>query len=292
MRPDPILLEQLAGSRFLPHAAKPSLGIGERRSARDGVGLEFSAHRPYREGDDLRHLDPRIRARLGHDYVRQYSEDRQLPITIVLDASASMLQGDGKKFAVASALTQILAFIGMAAGDLVQVAVLKAQGTVWSPKWQALSRADELFAWLGEQTSWGGSLHFETDLAAISGKIAPASLLIAVSDWWADGLERAVTALTGHNHQVLALHIESSDELDPSSLGDGLLHLIDAETGEQVELVLDEVTLQSYKVAYAERCEQLRLQFVRRGGQYFRVRTDTDLRDFCMRTLRASGTIS
>ncbi|WP_108462975.1 DUF58 domain-containing protein [Devosia naphthalenivorans] len=291
MRPDPALLERLAGSRFLPNLAKPSIGTGERRSSSHGVGLEFSAHRPYREGDDLRRLDPRIRARLGQDYVRQYAEDRQLPITIVLDSSASMLQGEGKKLALASALTQILAFVGLAAGDVVRIAVVAAGETMWSPKWQALSRADELFAWVSDQSS-SGRVHFEAELASISTKIPPGSLLIVLSDWWADDIGRAVLALAEHNHQLLALHIESPDEIDPSDFGEGLHHLVDAETDELYELVLNELTLQEYKAAYAERSEQLRSQFLRWGGQYLRVSTDADLPDFCLRTLRASGVIS
>ena len=65
MRPSAAILEQLATLRLLPSHAVPSMGIGERRSASRGAGIEFAEHRPYRRGDDVRHIDPRVKARLG-----------------------------------------------------------------------------------------------------------------------------------------------------------------------------------------------------------------------------------
>lgn len=291
MRPDPALLERLSGSRFLPDLAKPSVGAGERRSSSHGVGLEFSAHRPYREGDDLRRIDPRVRARLGQDYVRQYAEDRQLPVTIVLDASASMRHGDGKKFQFALAITQVFAFIGLAAGDLVRIAVITGDETVWSPKWQSLSRSEEMFAWVARQVA-SGRPPFDTKLAALAATVPAASLLILISDWWADDIGKAALALAEHDHQMLAIHLESPDELDPTLLGNGLLRLVDSETGALIELVLDEATINSYKSAYAARIDLLRSEFTRWGGHYLRVNTVTPMSDFFLSTLRSLEVIS
>lgn len=286
MRPDPVLLERLSGSRFLTDLAKPSVGIGERRSSSHGVGLEFSAHRPYREGDDLRRLDPRVRARLGQNYIRQYAEDRQLPITIVLDASASMLHGGGKKFQFALALTQILAFIGLAAGDLVKIAVVTGDELIWSPKWQSLSRSEEMFTWVASQVP-SGRASFATKLGTLAGSVPAASLLIMVSDWWTDDIGKASLAMAEYNHQILAIHLEAPEELDPTILGDGLLRLIDSETGDFLELVLDETTVKSYHSAYAERTEALRSKFTRWGGHYLRVNTTATIPDVFLSTLQS-----
>ncbi len=68
----------------MPRAATASLGIGERRSRAKGAGLEFADHRAYQPGDDIRHLDLQLHARLGEHYVRQYSVFRQLPVTVAL----------------------------------------------------------------------------------------------------------------------------------------------------------------------------------------------------------------
>lgn len=292
MKPDPVLLERLAVSRFVPHQSRPSAGTGERPSNVHGVGLEFGGHRPYREGDDLRRLDPRVRARLGQDFVRVYAEDRQLPVTIVLDASESMLQGGAEKRELAVAVAQLLAFIGMAGGDQVRVAVVSGDDTIWSPRWQALSKADEMFAWIAE-AQVGGVVRLGPELALISQQIPPASLLVVVSDWWAGNLDKAILAAAEHGHQLVAMHIEAQEEADPSLIGDGLIHLTDSEANDVVKLVLDDSTLSAYKSAYADRIEGLRSQLVRWGGYYVRATAGvTGPREIFLTTLRTAGIVS
>lgn len=292
MKPDPVLLERLAVSRFLPHQARPSVGTGERPSNVHGVGLEFGGHRPYREGDDLRRLDPRVRARLGQDFVRVYAEDRQLPITIVLDASHSMLQGGNEKRELAVSVTQLLAFVGMAGGDQVRVAAVSGGGMRWSTRWQSLAKSDEMFAWVAEAAA-EGVVELGAALASIAQQIPAASLLVVVSDWWADDLEQAVLAAAEHGHQLVALHVEAAEESDPSLLGDGLIHLVDSETDEVIDIALDDRAVEAYKAAYAERTERLRAQFAKWGGLYVRATAGAcNLKDFFLTTLRSAGIVS
>ena len=66
---------------------------GGYRTPRRGSGLDFAGIRPYEEGDDARHIDWNVTARLDEPYVRQYTEDRDLTVWLVLDQSASMRFG-------------------------------------------------------------------------------------------------------------------------------------------------------------------------------------------------------
>ncbi|MBK1795512.1 DUF58 domain-containing protein [Devosia sp. WQ 349] len=292
MKPDPVLLERLSVSRFMPRQSRPSVGTGERPSNVHGVGLEFGGHRPYREGDDLRRLDPRVRARLGQDFVRVYAEDRQLPITIVLDTSQSMLEGGAEKRELAVSITQLLAFIGMAGGDLVRVVTVSAEEKRWSPRWQSLAKSEEMFAWIAEAEA-EGMVPFGTELAAIADQIPPASLLLVVSDWWTNNLENVVLATAKHGHQVVALHIEAPEESDPSLIGEGLVHFVDSENNEVVDIVVDDLTIEAYRAAHAERIEWLRSQFVAVGGQYVRVVSNAaSPSELFLAILRSNGVIS
>ena len=72
--------------------------------------MEFADHRRYQPGDDLRHLDTHLHRRTGEHYVRQYEVHRQLPVTIIIDGSASMNFGNPTKFAFACGLASALAF--------------------------------------------------------------------------------------------------------------------------------------------------------------------------------------
>jgi uncharacterized protein (DUF58 family) len=111
--PSPRLLQSLRRSRLLVRSAKATTGIGERRSKAKGSGLEFLDYREYQPGDDVRHLDPHLFVRTGAHYVRQYAVYQQLPITIIVDGSASMNFSTPSKFDVAVGVASALAFIGL-----------------------------------------------------------------------------------------------------------------------------------------------------------------------------------
>ena len=66
---------------------------GGYRTPRRGSGLDFAGLRPYVEGDDARHIDWNVTARLDEPQVREFNEDRELTSWLVLDRSASMLVG-------------------------------------------------------------------------------------------------------------------------------------------------------------------------------------------------------
>jgi hypothetical protein len=189
-------------------------------------------------------------------------------------------------------VTQLLAFIGMAGGDQVRAVAVSGDETRWSPRWQALSKSDEMFAWIAE-TEAAGTVQLGAELASIAQQIPPASLLIVVSDWWTDNLETAVLAAAEHGHQLVALHIEAPEEADPTLLGDGLIHLVDSENGEVIDVVLDDRTVDAYKAAYAERTVGLHTRFVKWGGFYVRATAGVcNLRDFFLTTLRSAGIVS
>ena len=66
---------------------------GGYRTPRRGNGLDFAGLRPYVEGDDARHIDWNVTARLDEPQVREFNEDRELTAWLVLDRSASMVVG-------------------------------------------------------------------------------------------------------------------------------------------------------------------------------------------------------
>lgn len=66
---------------------------GNYRTPYRGSGLDFAGLRPYVEEDDARHIDWNATARLDEPQVRQFTEDRELTVWLVLDRSASMTVG-------------------------------------------------------------------------------------------------------------------------------------------------------------------------------------------------------
>src|SRR5436190_2275097 len=62
---------------------------GERRSKKKGESVEFADHRGYVSGDDLRHIDWNLFARLDQLFLKLFLEEEDLSLHIVLDCSAS-----------------------------------------------------------------------------------------------------------------------------------------------------------------------------------------------------------
>jgi uncharacterized protein (DUF58 family) len=63
---------------------------GGYRTVHRGSGTDLAGLRGYVEGDDARHIDWNVTARLGEPHLRMFNEDRELTAWLVLDRSASM----------------------------------------------------------------------------------------------------------------------------------------------------------------------------------------------------------
>src|SRR5881392_3342402 len=63
---------------------------GLHRASMHGSSVEFAEHKEYSPGDELRHVDWKAYAKVDRYYVKQYEQESQLTVHLVLDASASM----------------------------------------------------------------------------------------------------------------------------------------------------------------------------------------------------------
>lgn len=70
-----------------------SLFAGAYRSAFKGSGLSFDSVREYQYGDDVRAVDWNVSARMNHLYIKEYIEERDISILLMLDVSASTAFG-------------------------------------------------------------------------------------------------------------------------------------------------------------------------------------------------------
>jgi len=94
--------------------------------ATQASGLDFAKHRPYVQGDDLRHIDWNAMARLETKLVKTFRAEREAPLHILLDCSASMgAPPEDMKFNAATALASSLAYISLRHRDPVRVAIMR-----------------------------------------------------------------------------------------------------------------------------------------------------------------------
>jgi uncharacterized protein (DUF58 family) len=286
MKPSPVLLQSLARSRLLVRRAKATLGIGERRSHAKGSGMEFLDYRPYEPGDDLRHLDPYVFARTGAYFVRQHALYQQLPITVIVDASASMDFGSPTKFDFACGLASALAFVGLAGGDAVQAAVVKGGGLHRLPWIRGTQRAPFLFDWLERHRPDGSG--FGKALADALPRIGHRGLIILISDWW---LDHDFKSMNWPRAEVVAVHVVAPEELEPSKHGGGKIRFVDAERGREIELAVDDGVVRAYKLAFRDWQDHLRAQISCRQGRYMLVPSDSRLERVVLTEWRRAGLI-
>src|SRR3984893_10532605 len=94
---------------------------GERRSRRKGQSVEFADYRNYVVGDDLRHLDWNLYARLDRLFLRLFMEEEDLHFYVLIDNSLSMDFGNPTKLHYAKQVAAALGFIGLVNMDRVVV---------------------------------------------------------------------------------------------------------------------------------------------------------------------------
>ncbi len=108
---------------------------GMHKSPYHGVSIEFAEHRQYVQGDDLKHLDWKVYGRSDKLYLKQYEQETNLDVILMVDSSGSMNYGtlqrkvdDGQvlkwtKFNHATMLAAALAYLALAQRDRVGMTV-------------------------------------------------------------------------------------------------------------------------------------------------------------------------
>jgi uncharacterized protein (DUF58 family) len=113
---------RLAGLSFRMRHAMHSRILGQHRSRQAGSSIEFSEHKEYHPGDDLRRVNWKAYGRLDRFYIKQYVQETSAAAMILLDTSGSMYTEDGDgipKVRYAAGLAAALAYVLLHQGDKV-----------------------------------------------------------------------------------------------------------------------------------------------------------------------------
>src|SRR5437667_10267292 len=117
----PELLRRLEQFQLLAQRRAKSSLKGERRSKARGQSVEFADYRNYVSGDDFRYLDWNLYGRLDRLFLKLYEEERELPVTVFLDASESMTFGEPRKFDFARQVAAAVGYVALCGFDRVSV---------------------------------------------------------------------------------------------------------------------------------------------------------------------------
>ena len=203
---------------------------GEYVSAFKGRGMEFSEVPEYQPGDDVRLIDWNVTARMNQPYIKEFKEERELTLMLLVDVSSSGSFGSDLKFKneIAAEVASIIAFAAIKNNDKIGLIIFsdkiehhippkKGKAHIWNIIRTILSFKPE-----GKGTNLALPLEY---LLKIQKKKAT---LFLISDFQATNYEQQLK-LANQKFDLIAISI-----IDPreETLPDvGIVFLEDSETG-------------------------------------------------------------
>jgi uncharacterized protein (DUF58 family) len=192
------------------------LRTGGHRSPFHGFSTEFRQHRPYRAGDDLKHLDWKLYARSDRLYTRQYRETTNVSVMLVLDSSASLaFPGDGvSKMRYATVMAAALAWLASSQGHAVGFMSMQDDTLVYVPARGGRQHLRGLLARLAALRA-AGRWNPTLAIARAAQLLQRRGVLLVLSDFYDDteGTQRELRRVAQRGHDVSMLQVLSPDEL-------------------------------------------------------------------------------
>ena len=257
---DPIALAKVGSLELQARLIVEGYLSGMHKSPYHGFSVEFAQHREYVPGDDLKHLDWKVYSRTGRFYLKQYEEETNLTLWLLVDNSESMQYGSGPTRADGTPLVSKYDYACLTAASLAYL-TLHQQDSVGLAVYDNLvrhflrpsSQGSHLKTFVNilnkgvgrERTALAPILH---DLAE---RIPRRGIIVVLSDLF----DETPDVLTGlkhlrhRRHEVIVMHVLDRAELefpfqdptlfrgleqmpellsDPRSLRDGYLEQVNA----------------------------------------------------------------
>lgn len=192
------------------------LRVGDHKSPYRGFSVEFVQHREYVPGDDIRHIDWKSYGRSERYTIKQYEQETNFIGHILLDASRSMLYGEGEtnKLEYAKVLAAVLAYLIVHQRDSASLAVFDEGWRDRLPASGQLGHVQTILHTLEsvqprDKTAIAPLLH---DLA---NQVRRRGLVFLISDCFddVDSLLGGLQHLRFQGHEVIVFHILHPDEI-------------------------------------------------------------------------------
>jgi len=259
---------------------------GDYRTLFRGYGLDLADLREYVYGDDVRHIDWNVTARLQTPYVREYNEEREVAAWFLLDLSASVAFGSERqqKRAVATEFVAVLARTLTRHGNRVGALCYGSSVDTVIPPRSGRRQVLHLMHRMATRAEPGETPVTDlSDLLRTAYHVVPRrSLMFIVSDFisvagWAQPL-----AHLAQRHDVVAVRLYDPLEVALPDLG--MVVIQDAETGEQLFVdTHDRGFRRRFEAAAQAREKELRTAFLAAGVDALELSTSDDLVDAILR---------
>jgi len=191
--------------------------VGEHKSPFHGFSIEFSQHREYVAGDDLRHLDWKVLGRSDRYYIKQYEQETNYVAHLLVDGSESMKYGSGKltKLDYAKQMAAVLSYVILNQRDAISLTLFDNAVQKFIPRTGNLASVHNVMKTLAdfkpEQT---------TSIAPVLHQIARTNprrgIVVLISDLFDDEekIMDGIQHIRFGGHEVIVLHVLDDAEIN------------------------------------------------------------------------------
>ena len=206
---------------------------GSYHSVFKGRGVEFAEVREYEPGDDVRTIDWNVSAKMGHPFVKKFTEERELTVMLVVDASASGRFGStpSTKLETAAEIAALLAFSAIRNNDRVGLLLFTDRVERFVPPRKGRQHGLRVLRELMAFETAGIGTDLRGALEVVRRVVTKRAVVFLISDFQADGYEKTLRVVN-LKHDLVAIQI--SDPREGALPNAGLVAVTDAETGRPV----------------------------------------------------------
>ncbi len=264
---------------------------GEYHSIFKGRGMEFSEVREYQMGDDIRTIDWNVTSRTGSLHVKKFTEERELTVLLMLDASGSADFGTRSRFKreLAAEIGALLAFSAIRNNDRVGALVFTDDVEMYVPPRKGRSHVLRVIRDLLYFEPRGRGTNLARACEYLNRVTRKRSVVFLLTDFLDSGFEKPFS-VAAKKHDLISIYI--SDPAEAALEGVGLVELEDAESGRRLLVdTSDRKAMSAFHRAALERARHRREELGGMGIDVIDVDTSVPydrplLRFFQMRSRR------
>lgn len=279
-------LRIVEGAGLAPRKALRGVVRGERLAKTRGTSTEFRDYREYTPGDDLRHLDWNVLARLDSPVMRTYRDEEDLVVRVMVDVSASMEFGAPPKRETAARFGTAFALAALAGGDGATLEPLGLRTPPGRP-FRGRGAGPRVLKFGAEMATLTGKEGLAASLRTRLLTAGRPTLCVVLSDGLDPDAPSVIRAAAGRGHEVWLVQILAPGELNPDIEGD--LELVDAEGGPAVAITANRTAIAEYRANVEAHLAALEAACVTGGGRYTQVLCDEPLEEAAGRVFRRMG---
>lgn len=253
------------------------LMAGEYISAFKGRGMEFNAVREYIPGDDVRLIDWNVTARMGQPFIKEFIEERELNVMLIVDVSSSGQFGSTKKFKneVSAEVASVLAFAAIRNNDKIGLIVFSDKIEHYIPPKKGKAHIWNIIRTILNFKPEGRFTDINLPLEYLLRVQKRKCVAFLISDFLAKNYE-ANLKLTDQKHDLIAISV--NDPLENHLPPVGYINLQDSESGET--LLVDtnnEEMIGKFTCHEKNRREKLKNKFSSIGIDTIEIKTNGSL---------------